>query len=88
MVGGVGWYRKTFQVPAEMHGKRLHILFDGAYKNADVWLNGVHLGYHGYGWSPFWFDLTPALNQNGLNVLAVKVNCTLPDGEHAYRAPA
>ncbi len=85
MVGGVGWYRKTFQVPAAMRGKKIHIFFDGVYKNCDVWLNGVHLGHHGYGWSPFGLDLTPALRETGPNVLAVKVNCTGPDGEHAYR---
>ena len=55
-------------------------------KNWDVWLNGFHLGYHGYGWSPIWLDLTPALNETGPNVLAVKVNCTGPDSaESQYR---
>ena len=51
MLGGVGWYRKTFEVPAPCR-EEIHIFFDGVYKNCDVWLNGVHLGSHGYGWSP------------------------------------
>ena len=42
--------------------------------NADVWLNGQHLGNHPYGYTPFVFDLTPYLKPAGQeNVLAVQV---------------
>ena len=78
--GGVGWYRKAFQLPAEMHGKRVWIEFDGVYKNADVYLNGQHLGFHPYGYTSFYYDLTPHLHPDGHNVLAVRVDdSTLPD---------
>src|ERR1700744_6735109 len=33
--GGVGWYRKTFTVPASK-GKSTYIYFDGVYKNSEV----------------------------------------------------
>src|SRR4051812_18067633 len=46
--GGTGWYRKTFAVPASDKGKRVIIQFDGVYMNADVYLNGQHLGNHPY----------------------------------------
>src|SRR5438045_7817804 len=36
-VGGTGWYRKTFLIPAYEKGKRIHIRFDGVYMNADCW---------------------------------------------------
>jgi len=42
--------------------------------NADVWLNGHHLGNHPYGYTPFYFDITPYLHASShQNVLAVRV---------------
>src|SRR5215211_4860014 len=71
--GGTGWYRKTFDVPESQRGRRVRILFDGVYMNAEVWLNGRRVGEHPYGYTSFWFDLTDKLNFGGANVLAVKV---------------
>ncbi|MDT5155703.1 MAG: beta-galactosidase [Acidobacteriota bacterium] len=71
--GGTGWYRKTFNVPAEAKGKRIVIQFDGVYMNADLWLNGQPLGSHPYGYTSFWFDLTDKVKFGGANTLAVKV---------------
>jgi beta-galactosidase len=72
-VGGTGWYRKTFDVPAGQKGKRIVVQFDGVYMNAEVWLNGKRVGEHPYGYTSFWFDLTDKVNFGGANVLAVKV---------------
>jgi beta-galactosidase len=72
-VGGVGWYRKRFAIPSDQQGKRVRLQFDGVYMNADVWLNGEHLGDHPYGYTAFWFDLTPHVNFGSENVLAVRV---------------
>ena len=41
--------------------------------NSDVWINGHHLGNHPYGYTPFYYDLTPYLKQNGENIIAVRV---------------
>jgi beta-galactosidase len=73
-VGGIGWYRKTFDVPSSEKGKRFIISFDGVYCNAEVYLNGKLLGRHPHGYTPFYFDLTTNLNFGGSNVIAVKVN--------------
>jgi len=72
-VGGTGWYRKTFRVPAEDKGRRVVVQFDGVYMNADVWLNGQQLGTHPYGYTSFWLDLTDKIKFGGANVIAVKV---------------
>ncbi|MEE4285007.1 MAG: glycoside hydrolase family 2 TIM barrel-domain containing protein [Mariniphaga sp.] len=72
-VGGTGWYRKTFTVPQELEGKRFSILFGGVYMDTDVWLNGVHLGNHPYGYTAFEFDLTDLIKPGEENVLAVEV---------------
>src|ERR1044072_3673862 len=37
---GIGWYRKTFTVPALSKNKRIFINFDGVYRNSEVWING------------------------------------------------
>jgi beta-galactosidase/beta-glucuronidase len=42
--GGIGWYRKTFQLPETMRGRKIRVRFDGVYRNSTVWLNGALLG--------------------------------------------
>ncbi len=73
-VGGTGWYRKKFVTSTSFQNRQVTIHFDGVYMNSDVWLNGHHLGNHPYGYTPFYYDLTPYLNPAGRqNVLAVSV---------------
>lgn len=75
--GGIGWYRKQFSLDKGDEGKKVFILFDGVYRNSEVWINGHYLGIRPYGYSSFYYDLTPHLNSAGeTNVLAVKVNTT------------
>ncbi|SDP99762.1 beta-galactosidase [Mucilaginibacter sp. OK268] len=72
--GGTGWYRKTFTLNNNYKGKKTYILFDGVYMDADVWINGHHLGNHPYGYTSFYYDLTNYLTTNGKsNVIAVRV---------------
>ena len=73
--GGIGWYRKTFNVPLASKGKLLFIEFDGVYRNSEVWINGHYLGKRPYGYSTFEYELTPHLIYGGgPNVIAVKVD--------------
>jgi beta-galactosidase len=72
-VGGIGWYRRHFSATAVRDDGQVEITFDGVYRNSDVWLNGVLLGTHPYGYTTFSYDLTPHLRRNGDNVLAVRV---------------
>src|SRR5665213_3189946 len=71
--GGIGWYRKTFTLPVNQQNKRISILFDGVYMNSDVWINGVHLGNHPYGYTSFYYDLTSHL-KDGENAVAIRAN--------------
>lgn len=74
VVGGTAWYRKHFTLDKADKGKIVKILFDGIYMNADVWINGNHIGNHPYGYTAFAYDLTEYLNPTGQdNVLAVQV---------------
>jgi beta-galactosidase len=71
---GIAWYRKTFKVNKEDQGKTVYVQFDGVYMNAEVWINGHHLGKQPYGYIPFYYDLAPYLLPAGKdNVIAVKV---------------
>lgn len=72
--GGIGWYRKTFAIDKEIEGKKVFIDFDGVYMNSEVWINGHYLGLRPYGYISFRYDLTPHLNFDGDNVIAVKVD--------------
>ncbi|HVW94584.1 MAG TPA: beta-galactosidase GalB [Mucilaginibacter sp.] len=72
--GGIGWYRKTFTIPADSKGKLVYIDFDGVYQKSDVWINGHHLGFRPNGYISFRYELTPYLNFGGNNTIAVKVD--------------
>lgn len=71
--GGTGWYRKHFTVPVADKGKRIVIQFDGVYMNAQLWINGKKLGKHPYGYTSFWYDITPYVRYDRENILTVKV---------------
>ena len=71
--GGTGWYRKTFVLPTAQKNKKFYILFDGVYMNADVWINGAHLGNHPYGYTSFYYDITDKIKWNEENIIAVQV---------------
>ncbi len=67
--GGIGWYRKTFSIPAD--GSHRSIEFDGVFMNSTVYVNGHSLGTRPYGYSSFSYDLTPYLRE-GENLIAVR----------------
>jgi beta-galactosidase len=75
---GVGWYRLTFDAPADAAGRRAWLQFDAASRVATVWLNGVRLGEHAGGFSRFRFDATAALRTDASNLLVVKTDNTQP----------
>lgn len=78
--GGMGWYRKTFTIPASAKNKNVFIEFDGVYKNSEVWINGNFLGKRPYGYANFSYELSPYLFFDKQNVIVVKVdNSQQPD---------
>lgn len=71
--GGIGWYRKTFEISDYSESKRYAIYFDGIYKNSEVWINGQFLGKRPNGFISFQYDLTPYLKSDN-NTIIVKVD--------------
>lgn len=73
-IGGTAWYRKKFTIEKKDREKIAYLLFDGVYMNSDVWINGKHIGNHPYGYTSFYYDITPYLNPAGQpNTVAVQV---------------
>lgn len=88
---GIGWYRKTFNVPENLKGKVVSVYFEGVYMNAEVFINGKSLGVHPYGYTSFNYDLTPFIQFGKQNTIAVRVdnsqqiNCRWYSGSGIYR---
>ncbi|MGK7395718.1 MAG: beta-galactosidase GalB [Candidatus Cyclobacteriaceae bacterium M3_2C_046] len=73
--GGVGWYRKAFNLEESQRGKPAFIEFDGIYWNSEVWINGHYLGHRPNGYISFQYEMTPFLYYgDSTNILAVKVD--------------
>ncbi|MGQ1783714.1 MULTISPECIES: sugar-binding domain-containing protein [unclassified Saccharicrinis] len=74
--GGVGWYRKTFELPSSAKDKLVRIEFDGVYTNSEVWINEHYLGKRPFGYAPFSYDLSEHINFGKENVIVVKADRT------------
>ena len=72
----ISLYRRKFRLPAEARGHRVFVDFEGVMTASTVWINGQRLGDYKGGYTPFSFELTPHLNFDGENLLAVDVDST------------
>jgi hypothetical protein len=71
---GVAWYWCNFVPPANPHPRGRSLLrFWGVDFSAEVWLNGVIVGRHEGGETPFMLDVTDSLRAGPTNRLAVRV---------------
>jgi hypothetical protein len=66
------WYRRTFEVPSAMKGKRIRIHFGGVDYKAWVYINGQLAGTHVGESAAFTFDISKLL-KDGPNEVVVKV---------------
>lgn len=71
--GGVGVYRKHFELPEDIAGKKVAVTFGGVYNHARVWINSNYLGERPYGYSTFTYDIS-AFIRPGENVFTVRVD--------------
>ena len=72
--GGVAWYRKKFIPSSDDASSLFRLDFEGAYMNAEVFVNGHSLGVRPYGYISFGYDVTPYLKFGDENVVAVRVD--------------
>ena len=73
------WYNRTFEIPSGWNGKTMILHFGAVDWETVVWVNGVKVGTHLGGYTPFSFDITPFLVE-GPQQLTVKVWDPTSDG--------
>ena len=76
----VGWYRKTFSIPASDKGRHISLRFDGIFRDARVWVNGFYLGHEPSGYAYQTYDISAYLNYGGENLICVRADATLEEG--------
>jgi len=69
----VGTYRRSFSVPEDWEGRRVHVAFEGVKAALALYCNGAFVGYSQGSMTTAAFDLTPHLT-GGENVLAAAVH--------------
>lgn len=88
--GGKYRYEKRFVLEEAAVGKSIVLHFEGVYQNCKVYLNGLAVGAHHYGYTAFDVDISNAV-QAGENLLRVTVdnslepNCRWYSGSGIYR---
>ena len=83
------WYQRDFTVPKAWKGQRVLLHFGAVDWQADVWVNGIKVGSHTGGYTPFSFDITQALNGKS-NTVVVRVwdptdDSYIPHGKQVNR---
>jgi beta-glucuronidase len=71
--GTIAWYRKDFVLPSRDGALGWKLRFESVNYRAKVWLNGVLLGEHEFGYVPFELPTTGLVRQ-GVNRLVVRVD--------------
>lgn len=71
---GVAWYRRKIDISKADQNKSVYLDIDGAMSYSMVWLNGHLVGGWAYGYNSYRLDLTPFLNFNGENQLAIRLD--------------
>ncbi len=66
------WYERKFEIPEDWKGKNILINFGAVDWKAEVFVNGIKIGEHTGGFTPFSFDITKNL-KGGENLLSVRV---------------
>ncbi len=79
---GVWEYSKTFDAPAEWRDRRVRLLFEGVYRDAQVFVNDDFAGGEPNGYSEFLVDLDPFLRYGEANT--IKVECRAGDDARWY----
>lgn len=72
--GGIGWYRKSINIPEARRGQKVYLYFEGVYSRSDVYFNGQLLGHRPNGYISFMYDATPHVKFGEDNIIAVRVD--------------
>src|SRR3954468_7144762 len=73
MAGGIGWYRKDFELPNANKALDWAVRFESVNYRSRVWLNGRPIGENTGAYIPFSMQL-PGLKRKGTNRLVIRVD--------------
>lgn len=79
-VDNIGYYRKNLPWDPAWEGKRIFLEFEGVFRDAEFWVNGVYMDRHLSGYTGFLFEITDQLLPDETNSIAVRVNADQPEG--------
>ena len=71
---GEGWYRKNTFIGNQAKDKVVYLYFEGANQVTDVYVNEHFVGQHKGGYTRFSFDITPYIQTDANNLIAIKVD--------------
>jgi len=72
--GGIGWYRKSVNIPQSKTGEKVYLYFEGVYNRSEVFINGHSLGKRPNGYISFAYDATPYVKYGAENTISVRVD--------------
>lgn len=76
----IGWYRKHFFIDKKDTARKITIRFDGIYRDATIFLNGVFVGNNKSGYAGVQYDLSDFIKYGEENTLVVRVDATQYEG--------
>ncbi len=71
---GIGIYKRSLYIPAEMKGKQLFLFFEGANQITEVMVNGKSAGKHTGGYAAFYIPISNYVNVGTENEIVLKVD--------------
>ncbi len=72
---GIAWYQYSFQVEEDWKDGVLRLQFNGVYRDARFWVNGVEVGNHyNAGFTTFMLDISKTVKWGEENLLTVRVD--------------
>jgi len=77
----IGWYERTIDVPESWRGKRVFLVVGASDWRTSAWLDGVKLGEHQGGYTPFSMELTANVKYGSPQRLTVRVD----DSPHPFK---
>lgn len=66
------WYRRTVHIPRDWNGRDVVLHFQAVDYDATVWVNGIEVGRHRGGWTPFSCDLAGAATAGAEATIVVR----------------
>ena len=79
-VANIAWYERTIDVPRSWRGKRVFLVVGASDWKTTAWLDGVKLGEHQGGYTPFAFELTPRVT-----FAAQRLTLRVDDTPHPFK---